>query len=195
MDSVGQGIGLGGKGFLISRDVEKAEGFRGADAGIAINEDAGAIGFLPDIDRLGGIEAVDRHVSLDCRKDLGLDDEERSEGLGLGDLVEGERDADSLVARVVYGGLVRTCGHRELGHGQNLPEERSAPQLAAREAMAEWRGALAVEAVIYSPVSIERRMRDVSGMVTGAMMSPKASRKRDSYWLRRVSGLSERAGL
>ena len=61
--------------------------------------------------------------------------------------------------------------------------------------MASYRGALAAEAVIFSPVSIERRMKELSGMVIGRMVSPKVSRKRASYWLRRVSGLSDREGL
>ena len=47
--------------------------------------------------------------------------------------------------------------------------------------MASYRGALAAEAVIFSPVSIERRMKELSGMVIGKMVSPKVSRKRASY--------------
>ena len=98
VDRVGEGLGLGGEGLLVGGHPKEAELLGGADSGVAIDEDASAIGLLPDVDGLGRIEAVGLDVGLDRGEDLGLDREERGEGLGLGDLVEEELDTDCLVA-------------------------------------------------------------------------------------------------
>ena len=66
----------------------RPKGFGSADSRIAVDEDASAIVFFPDIDRLGRVESVDLHVIGDGREDLMLDHEQRGEGLGLRDLVE-----------------------------------------------------------------------------------------------------------